>query len=399
MSSEKDYTSDEILEMLGEEETNSVSGEIKNNETAKSGNYDYRTNITSAADLLEIQFPEPKYAVEGILPEGLTVFVGKPKLGKTWCVLGIAVAVASGGRALGSIPVEAGDVLCLGLEDGARRMQSRLKLLLNGSRCPQRLEVATTWRRLDEGGLNDIEAWLKEHPEARLVIVDTLKRVRPPESRGGRLYDNDYDAVASLGDLAKQYGVAAVVVHHTRKQESDDPLELASGTNGLTGGADGVVVLNRSRGRTDAELFATGRDFEEKKLALKWDNTTYQWVIVGDAEEYRLSEERQGIIDLLRASDSPMMPKEIAEALNRKDGAVRKMLFDMTKDGQVINDGRGRYSLPSNFGNTGNSSNSINNRNSFSPLFDNKVGSVTGVTDVTEQSFDIDYDEEIDYGF
>ncbi len=400
MSSEKDYTGEEIMKLLGVEETNDEHGETVNNAAATSKNSDYRANIMSAGKLLEKVFPEPKYAVEGILPEGLTVFVGKPKLGKTWCVLGIAIAVASGGRAIGKIPVEEGDVLCLGLEDGARRLQNRLKMLLNGGHCPQRLDIATNWRRLDEGGLDDIEGWLQEHPEARLVIVDTLKRVRPPEQRGGRLYDDDYNTIAPLGDLAKEYGVAVVVVHHTRKLESEDPLELVSGSNGITGAADGVLVLKRAtRGGTDAELYATGRDFEDKALALTWDKATCQWIIVGDADEHRLSQERQEIIDLLRNVGIAMMPKEIAEALNRKDGSVRKMLFDMTRDGQVKNDGSGRYSLPSKFSNNGNGSNSINNRNSFSPLFDNKVGSVTGVTDVTEQSFDIDYDEEIDYGF
>lgn len=387
MSSEKNYTADEFLKLIGVEETNAEQGGTVNNKATDSENSDYKANIMSAIDLLAKDFPEPKYAVDGILPEGLTVFVGKPKLGKTWCVLSIAIAVASGGRALGKIPVEEGDVLCLGLEDGARRMQNRLKLLLNRDRCPQRLDVATSWRRLDEGGLDDIEEWLKSHPEARLVIIDTLKRVRPPERRGGRLYDDDYDAVSGLGDLAKQYGVAVVVVHHTRKQESDDPLELVSGSNGLTGAADGILVLKRSvRGGTDAELYATGRDFEDKELALKWDKETYQWIIIGDAEEHRLSQERREIVDLLRKVGVPMTSKEIAEALNRKYGAVRKMVSEMAADGQVINDGSGRYSLPSKFSNKSNVGNNINNENKNMTLFDTQ-DDVTGVTDVTELNY------------
>src|SRR5689334_9846002 len=125
MSSEKNFTGEEMLKMLGEEPIGSASNGKAESEKNGTSDSDYKSYVTSAADLLAKEFPEPKYAVDGILPEGLTVFVGKPKLGKTWCVLGIAVAVASGGCALGSIPVEEGDVLCLGLEDGARRMQSR----------------------------------------------------------------------------------------------------------------------------------------------------------------------------------------------------------------------------------------------------------------------------------
>ncbi|HEX8281896.1 MAG TPA: AAA family ATPase [Pyrinomonadaceae bacterium] len=329
--------------------------------------------VLSAADLLAQHFPEPRYAVEGVLPEGVTVFAGRPKLGKSWCALGIAVAVACGGHALGTIPVERGDVLYLALEDGARRLQKRLRKMLAGGSTPSNLDFATEWRRLDAGGLDDLEDWLRSHREARLVVIDTLKRVRPAERRAGRLYDGDYEAVAPIGDLARKYGVAVVVVHHTRKADGEDPLDLVSGTTGLTGAADGVMVLKRSRGQADAELHATGRDFEDKQLALRWDVPTCQWVVVGSVEEFQLSRERREVVDLLKKVGS-MLPKEIAEALNKKGGTVRKLLSDMLQDWQVCRDEAGRYSVSQNNGNTGNGSNT---------LFDGGNGGVTAVTAVT----------------
>jgi hypothetical protein len=111
----------------------------------------------------------------------------------------------------------------------------------------------------------------KEHPQARLIVVDTLKRVRPVEHLKERIYNTDYDAVGPLGDLARKYGVAVVVIHHTRKMYSPDPLDLVSGSLGLTGAADGVLVLKRARGEADATLHATGRDYEDKEIALKFD--------------------------------------------------------------------------------------------------------------------------------
>lgn len=318
----------------------------------------YKPNILSAKELLAKSFPKPKYAVDGLLPEGLTVLVGKPKLGKSWMTIGIAVAVASGGKALGTIPVDKGDVLLLALEDGAPRLQRRLDGVLNGGAIPARLDVATDWRRIDEGGLDDIEGWLKDHPDARLVVVDTLKRIRPPE-RPGRIYNDDYDAVSPLADLAKKYSVAIVVVHHTRKQDAEDPVDLVSGSTGLTGAADGVCILTRMRKQTTAELIATGRDFEETSLALEWDAETLQWRCVGEAAEFKMSEERRAIIDVIRKNGGKATPKEIADALGKSPGTVRKNLWDMKNAGQVACDASGYYFECDTFGNAGNAGNGV----------------------------------------
>ena len=317
-----------------------------------------RPNIITAKELLGKIFPTPKYAVDGLFPEGVTVLVGKPKLGKSWLALGIAVAVASGGKALGTISVDRGDVLLLALEDGARRLQHRLDGVLNGDTVPEGLDIATEWRRIDDGGLDDIEGWLKGHPDARLVIVDTLKRVRPPE-KPGRMYDDDYNAVAPLADLGKKYGVAIVVVHHTRKQDGEDPVDLVSGSTGLTGAADGVCVLTRLRRQTGAELFATGRDFEERSLALEWDNDILQWKCVGEAADFKMSEERRIIVDVIRKNGGLATPKEIADALGKKDGTVRKNLWDMKNAGQVGCDASGKYFECDIFGNAGNAGNGV----------------------------------------
>jgi hypothetical protein len=158
--------------------------------------------------------------------------------------------------------------------------------------------------------------------------------------------------------LARKYGISIVVIHHTRKAGSEDPLDLISGSFGLTGAADGALILNRSRGQVDAVLHSTGRDFEEQELALRWDAAIYGWKIIGDAEELCLSRERKEIIDLIRF-DGAKTPKEVAELLNRNQSATRKLMPAMACDGQLVNDGAGCYSLPLNT-NNGNYSNSSN---------------------------------------
>jgi AAA domain len=133
----------------------------------------------TAADLMGMDFPEPRFAVSGILAEGLNFMVGAPKLGKSWWALNIAVAVASVGRARGEIPVVQGEVLYLALEDSPRRLKGRLAKMLGSNPAPEALHFFTEWDRLTEGGAETIGEWVNDHPSARLVIVDVLARVRP----------------------------------------------------------------------------------------------------------------------------------------------------------------------------------------------------------------------------
>src|SRR5205823_109974 len=112
-----------------------------------------------------------------------------------------------------------------------------------------------------------------------------------------QLYQDDYEALAGLQDLATQRGVAILVVHHSRKMSGDDVLDEVSGTTGLTAVVDTALVQKRERGRADCTLFLTGRDLEqERELALKWDPLISGWALLGDAAEYRQSQERAEIL-------------------------------------------------------------------------------------------------------
>src|SRR5258708_17898367 len=140
---------------------------------------------------MKCEFKPLQWAVEGILPEGCVLFAGRPKLGKSWFAYLTGLAISVGGHVLGKIKVEKGEVLYLALEDGKRRLQSRFKKLAAGGPAPETLHLAVTWPRLDEGGLEDLELWLKDHAKARLVIIDTLQRVRPQNRSTANGYEND----------------------------------------------------------------------------------------------------------------------------------------------------------------------------------------------------------------
>ncbi len=302
-----------------------------------------RTSWT-ATEIMAMDFPEPKWAIPGLLAEGVTLLAGAPKIGKSWLALNVSTAVAAGGKALGKIDVLAGDVLYLALEDSPRRLQSRLTKVLGKDAAPARLTFAIYCEALPAGGAARIAEWLSAHPEARLVVVDVFARVRGAVPNANiSSYDADYLAMGALKRLADQFGVAILVVHHTRKAASEDFLDAVSGTNGLAGSADAVVVFRRNRGRADAELHVTGRDIEEAEYALNFDAKLGAWQMLdGPASDYDLSDTRRLILDHLRTV-SAATPKQISDTLEPNYEATTKTCRRMVESDQLDTDGQGLY--------------------------------------------------------
>jgi hypothetical protein len=327
-------TAEETLRRIKE-----LNGEAKQDEPRIDEPNDHNTasgdspGIMSATELLGRQYPEPKWAINGLLSEGATVLAGAPKAGKSWCSLGFALAVAKGENALGSIPVTPGDVLYLGLEDGERRMQKRVRHVLNGENVPQNLQFAFQWTRLNEGGIDKLEAWLKAHTNARLVVIDTLKRVRPQERRGGRIYDGDYDAVGPLNDLAQKYGVCILIIHHTNKLSgNEDWFDSISGSLGLSAAVDNLMLLNRTRNQRIGTLCAAGRDIEDKELEVEFDKDKFTWKLLGNAPD-PLS--RKILTWLLKAGDAGLNKTDINKQNGGRSEGVEDALAELEELGKA----------------------------------------------------------------
>jgi hypothetical protein len=302
--------------------------------------------IPTAAQIMARELPPVRWVVPDILPEGVTVLGGRPKFGKSWMVLGFGVAVATGGVALGTRQVEQGEVLYLALEDNERRIHNRLDKLLAGRPAPPNLHIPTEWPRLDEEGADLLDDWVAVHPDARLVIVDTLAMLKPRTNGRRTQYDEDREAVSPLAPIAADHGVAILLVHHLREAESDDPLDMIHGSAGLTGGVDGALVLKRKRGQADAYLHVDGRDIENPtELALKWDADAVTWTVMGDAEEYRQSETRRAIVKALEDADEPLGPKDVAKLLDLPENRIKQRMYQMSKDGELKVVSRGLYEL------------------------------------------------------
>jgi hypothetical protein len=281
----------------------------------------------------------------------MTILGGKPKMGKSWFALCLGTAVARGGVALGISPVQAGDVLYLALEDNERRMQGRLRAVLqldSSGTIPDlpRLHIAHTCPRIGQGAEEFITAWLKDHPNARLVIIDVLKKIRPARRHGANGYDDDYSDAEPLQRLAAEFGVAFLVLTHLRKAAAADPLDTLNATLGLSGAADNVLALMRERGQADAVLVGAGRDILDLNLALRWDASTCTWSIMGDADEYRLSIERKEIVDLMRRMGKSVQPKDLYPLLpEKRPDAIRKLMSKMASSGDLVVGASGKYCI------------------------------------------------------
>jgi hypothetical protein len=228
----------------------------------------WRLHVFTAASLKDKQFDPIYYVVPTLFPEGVTILAGRPKVGKSWMALDIGLGLAGGYYILGTIKLEPADVLYAALEDNPRRLRSRIDRILAGSGqlWPERLTLATKWRRLDAGGVADAKEWVASVKRPKLIIFDTLAGVRPDRNNKDNLYEGDYRALAELQHWANETGIGAMILHHTRKMESEDPIDSVSGTLGLTGCVDTVSVLARSpKGTT---LYIRGRDVEEQALAI-----------------------------------------------------------------------------------------------------------------------------------
>lgn len=300
----------------------------------------------SAAELMGVDFPPVRWAVPGLLAEGVNLLAGAPKLGKSWLALNVGIAIAAGGKALGRIEVDQGDVLYLALEDTGRRLQNRLRLILGDEPAPGRLRLETACEAMHLGGEERLRAWLDKYPDTRLVAIDVLARIRGRVASSDNRYDSDYAAVAAVKALADEYGVSVLLVHHVRKASAEDFLESVSGTNGIAGAADAVLVLTRSRNTAQAVLKITGRDVEEAEHAMEFAPDLGAWQLLdGPASFYEMSDTRKAIVTALSHTEA-LGPKAIADLTGISHDAARQTLRRMIEAGQLDTDGNGNYFLP-----------------------------------------------------
>lgn len=341
--------------------------------------------MISAAALDAMTFDPLVEHIPNLVTEGFGIAAGPPKAGKSWLVNGFALACAQGGTALGGtgggINVDPRHVLLLALEDGPRRLQARMRRLNHDQPLPARLDIITT---ITPGTvIATMTEWLERHrndPNPPLIILDTLGRARPQRRAGDDPYIADYQLGSRLkATIDAVPGAALLAVHHTRKMGAEDWLDTVSGTQGITGSADYILVLTRKRKSDEGVLAVTGRDIAENEYAVKTDSGIWSLdgmdlldasaTISTRAEAAKQSRLGNRSLDAMRFVNSreTTTPAELADHLGIDNRVAGNLLASLTDGGYIAKLSRGTYARMGS-GETGESSESAGQEAfSFSP--------------------------------
>ena len=250
-----------------------------------------KPRFVTAAELDRMELPPVQWAVPGLLPAGLVFLVAAPKMGKSWLAFDLCLSVAAGDEWLGH-KTNQGATLYLALEDGLNRLQARMRTIGDGfTPPPAGCTLAINAPMLNAGLLEFLDGWLAEHPEAKLVCIDTFQKIKPPQGKNENAYGADYRICSPLQAWAIQHNICVLLVHHTKKGiNPGDIFEGVNGSQGLTGTADATLLLSKeNRFDADAVLSVTGRDVEMERYLLHFNPTACRWEMLGTVE----NQERQ----------------------------------------------------------------------------------------------------------
>ena len=218
------------------------------------------------------------FVVDTLLSQGLHILAGSPKVGKSWLALWLAVTVAKG-ESIWGMGVKQGTTLYLCLEDSTLRIQNRLFEITEDA--PASVHFTTNSDTLGKGLEEQLCAFLSEHPDTVLVIIDTLQMIRG--ANYDNTYANDYRDLSALKHIADAHGIAILLIHHLRKELADDVFSRISGTTAISGATDSNFVLRKSKRRENtATLYCTGRDIPYRELALEFDGEDHGWKLLSD---------------------------------------------------------------------------------------------------------------------
>ncbi len=250
--------------------------------------------VIDGETLMDMQFPKSRFCIQSLLPQGVSILGGAPKIGKSWMVLDWCVRIAKG-ESVWNLPTEKGTVLYLCLEDSLARIQDRLNCITD--EVPNNLYVATKSESIETGLIQQIQNFIINHNDTNLIVIDTFQMIR---NNSELSYANDYNEIGKLKQYAYEMSISILLVHHLRKQGDSDPLNKLSGTTGISGAVDAVFVLEKDkRNESKANLLSTGRDIEERKFQLSFNKENCTWDLINDSLENPVPTIPQEMIDFI----------------------------------------------------------------------------------------------------
>lgn len=259
--------------------------------------------VIDGETLMDMDLPPTQFCIRSLLPQGVVILGGSPKVGKSWLVLDLCIRVAKG-EEVWNMKSTKGTTLYFCLEDTYRRVQERLYAITD--EVPPNAYFVNSAQSLSSGLTEQIEIFLAEHPDTVLIVIDTFQIIRK-ESQDSS-YASDYDEIRLLKELADRHHLSILLVHHLRKQGDKDPLNKLSGTTGIIGAVDAVYVLEREdRDNPLAKLICTGRDIEHREITLRFDKQKCVWNMEADtleAPELLLPEIIRKLIEFMKTEKS-----------------------------------------------------------------------------------------------
>lgn len=311
----------------------------------------FKLEPISARDVRRAKIRNPYWAVDQLVPEGLSVLASPPKCGKSFLVLQMGLAVASGTLFLNQETLK-GPVLYCALEDSLARLTQRLEVLEDDECKPDNLYILTDLPRLDDGGLAVLGEWIKENTP-RLIIIDTWGKTKPLSPRKGEnAFENDVRVVSEVKRVADRFEMSILLVHHLRKGggKDQDWIEGISGSMGLSATVDGILSLERERGSRQGILRRTGRDFEkDSDIGLEWLEPG--WRYLGVAQEVRMSVARKEIMAAIKEAAEPVTVTYIANVLCKNRNTIKELTRRMVNMGALRSTSRGELIIADDYKN------------------------------------------------
>ena len=296
--------------------------------------------------LMDSVFQGRPAVIDNFLYPGVYLLAGAPKIGKSFLVAQIAYHVSVGKELWGYI-VHPGTVLYLALEDDERRLQNRMFRMFDVEGTSD-LYFATHAKMIGRGLDEQLEGFIGEHRDTRLIIIDTLQKVRETV-KDAYSYANDYEVIGRLKTFAGKYGICVLLVHHTRKQPAGDSFEMISGTTGLLGCADGALLMQKEK-RTSytATLDVVGRDQPDQRLYLIKDPEHLNWELDHTENELwkRQPDALLNAVAKLVSAESPEWegsPTELSEILSQDIAANRLTKHLNVNAGRLLEEHRVKY--------------------------------------------------------
>lgn len=292
-------------------------------------------------EIKALDLPAQKFHVEGLLPCGNNLLVAKPKIGKSWLALNLAANTTSGGWFMGR-KVTKGKVIYFALEDNRRRIKSRYEMV-----CLKEMVVPSNDIRfitmeddipgMDNGFIECLRLTLQNDLLLRLVIVDTFSVVRPLSRHGEAIYSFDRRGVDPFTKLCAEFpDLTILLIHHSRKSESDDPEDMASGSTGLTAATDANFFIGRTKDELTV-LHGSGREIERFDWAIEIKPPHFE--VLGDVEDTIKNANNRKIISVLTGADQPMTAKEISDEADVRYNNTHRILTRLLKHRKISKHG------------------------------------------------------------